>query len=69
MENVYITKVIKTGNSLSVVIPVAYLRAYGLQRGDQVIFGSVTEKIIGIHKLSSNELLELKNASAGATAI
>ncbi len=68
VENIYITKVIKTGNSLSVVIPKSYLRAYNLQRGDQVIFGSVTENIIGIHKLNSNELLQLKNASAGAIA-
>lgn len=36
MEPLKITKIIKIGTSLGVVLPLNYLDATGLQRGDQV---------------------------------
>lgn len=36
MEPLYITKIVKVGTSLGIVIPINYLDATGLQRGDQV---------------------------------
>ena len=36
MEPLKITKIIKVGTSLGVVLPISYLEATGLQRGDQV---------------------------------
>lgn len=56
MQNVYITKVIKTGNSLSVVIPKPFLKAYNLERGDQIVFGQLDENYIALHKLTARDL-------------
>lgn len=36
MEPLKITKIVKVGTSLGVVLPINYLEATGLKRGDQV---------------------------------
>lgn len=60
METVRITKVIKTGNSLGVVIPKELLTALNLLRGDQVLFGIYNQNSIVIRKLEADELLAIK---------
>lgn len=49
--NTYITKIVRVGTSLGVVIPKEFLTAYKLQRGDQVVFVCVDDDIVGIAKL------------------
>lgn len=56
MERIRITKIIKSGTSLAVVIPKSILEALELQRGDQVVFGIVDSKTIAIRKVSGEEL-------------
>jgi len=60
MEIVRITKVIKTGNSLCIVIPKEILIALSLQRGDQVIFGIYDDHSLVVRKLQACELQVLK---------
>jgi antitoxin component of MazEF toxin-antitoxin module len=60
MERVRITKVIKSGTSLAVVIPKSVLEAVELERGDQVVFGIVDDKTIAIRKISGEELKAIR---------
>lgn len=60
METVRITKVIRTGNSLCIVIPKEILVALNLLRGDQVVFGIYDENSLVIRKLQNRELLAFK---------
>lgn len=60
MERVIITRIIKTGNSLCVVIPKNILTAMQLQRGDQVAFGIFDENTLAISKLSQADILKIK---------
>jgi hypothetical protein len=60
MEYLRTTKIIKTGNSLCVVLPKTILRALTIERGDQVVFGIVDEKTIAIRKINLEELKLLK---------
>ena len=54
------TKVIKTGTSLCIVIPKEILNALTLQRGDQVVFGIYDAHSLVVRKIQSCELLALK---------
>lgn len=63
MKIVQISKIIKTGNSLCVVIPKNILNALALQRGDQVVFGIYNENSLVIRKIESEELLALKQTN------
>ena len=54
------TKVIKTGTSLCIVIPKEILNALTLQRGDQVVFGIYDAHSLVVRKIQSSELLALK---------
>ena len=56
MSNIIITKVVKTGNSLTVVIP----KNICIQRGDQVSFGVYSDDVICIRKITQRDLLNLK---------
>lgn len=56
MERIRITKIIKSGTSLAIVIPKSILEAFKLERGDQVVFGYIDDKTIAIRKISSEEL-------------
>jgi antitoxin component of MazEF toxin-antitoxin module len=69
MEYLRITKVIKTGTSLCVVIPKEILTALRIERGDQVAFGIHDENSLVIRKITQEEILRINLASAGATAI
>jgi antitoxin component of MazEF toxin-antitoxin module len=60
MERLIITRIIKTGNSLCVVLPKNILHALKLERGDQVVFGILDDQSLVIHKLSQSDLLKLK---------
>lgn len=56
MEQIRITKIIRNGTSLSVVIPKEILQALKIQRGDQVAFSILNERSIVISKISSEEI-------------
>ena len=60
MERLIITRIIKTGNSLCVVLPKNILHALKLERGDQVVFGIYDEQSLVIRKVSQSELSALK---------
>lgn len=56
MEQIRITKVIRTGTSLCVVIPKEILQALKIERGDQVCFGIYDNNSLVIRKISSDEV-------------
>lgn len=60
MENIKITKIIKTGTSLCVVIPKSIRHALNFERGDQVVFGILDDQSLVIRKLSYEDLIKLK---------
>lgn len=60
MSNLIVSKVTKTGNSLTVVIPRNICNALSIQRGDQVSFGVYSDDVICIRKISQRDLLTLK---------
>jgi len=60
METIKLTRVIKTGTSLCVVIPKNILHALHIQRGDNVVLRAVSEDTIILHKISDEEILKLK---------
>lgn len=60
MEYLTITKIIKTGNSLCVVIPKKILIALKIERGDQVVFGIYDKDTLAIRKISRDDLQKLK---------
>lgn len=55
MEQIRITKVIRTGTSLCVVIPKEILHALKIERGDQVFFSIYDENSLILHKISHEE--------------
>lgn len=60
MENIILTKVTRTGNSLTIVIPKNVCTALNIQRGDQMSFGVYSDDVICIKKLTQRELQNLK---------
>lgn len=60
MEKIQLTKIIKVGNSLGVIIPKNILTALNIQRDDQIAFGIYADDVICIHKVSYEDLLKLK---------
>lgn len=60
MDNIIITKIIKTGNSLCVVIPTSLRKALSFQRGDYVILQPTAENTLSARKLSSKEIQQIK---------
>lgn len=67
MNQLRITKVLKTGNSLSIVIPREVRDALGIQRGDQMSFGIYSDDVICIRKISHRDLLKLKPQQSHAS--
>ncbi len=55
MSDLYISKIIRTGNSLCVVIPKNILHALNLQRGDQVVFGISAGDVLMIKKITNED--------------
>lgn len=62
MEYIRTTKIIKTGNSLCIVIPKEILNAVKLERGDQVVFGIFGYEGILLRKIKPEELQLIKLA-------
>lgn len=59
MEQIRITKIIRTGTSLCVVIPKEILQALKIERGDQVAFGIYDFNSIIIRKITGEEFKKL----------
>ena len=60
METIFITKIIKVGDSHGVIIPVNILNAYHWQRGDIVIFGFAADQVLFLKRPSDIELQKIK---------
>ena len=60
MIEVQMTKVIKNGNSLAVVVPINILRELKIQRGDTIAFAVAEGDIIMMRRVSDAEKLQLK---------
>lgn len=54
------TKVIKVGTSLGIIIPKSLLTDLNILRGDHVVFGLFSEGQFFVRKLSTNELRQLR---------
>lgn len=52
MEPIRITKILKIGNSIGVVVPKHVFGSIGLQRGDQVMLSITEDNILCIKKLN-----------------
>ena len=60
MENLYITKVSRFGNSLGVIIPIELLRGLEIQRGDSLVFTPISSGRFMAAHLDSEKIKELK---------
>ena len=60
MEHVDITKVLKVGTSLGIIIPKRILTSCGIERGDHIVFGLFSEGQFFVRKLSQKELQHLR---------
>jgi len=60
MENINLTKVIRTGSSLGVVIPVNVIRAMGWERGDILVYTFISDNTLGLKRLSDQEIKTLR---------
>ena len=69
MEILKVSKIMRVGSSLSIVIPVNILSALNWKRGDFVFFQMLPSGSMVVTKLSDSDIIKLKNSSAGETAI
>ena len=60
METLHTTKIIKTGTSLGIVLPVAILNGLALLRGDRLVIAIGNNNTIILRKLSDKEIRDLK---------
>lgn len=60
MQTIFITKIIRVGNSLGVLIPSEILKGYHWERGDILVFGFAGQDHLYIKKLSDKEINDLK---------
>lgn len=60
MEIMYVSKVIKIGNSLGLVVPIQILRANKMERGDMIVFGFQGTEQIFFRKISDEEIKRIK---------
>ena len=60
MENLHITKVVRHGDSLGIIIPVEVLRGVGLQRGDTLLLGMFSPGQFTAALLSDEKIKQLK---------
>ena len=56
MQYIRVSKIIKNGTSLAVVIPKEILVALKMQRGDQIAFGIYNENTLTITKINPQDL-------------
>lgn len=62
MERLYTSKIIKTGTSLALVIPVPVLRGLGFARGDILVFGIYEAGSFSCRRIRHDEIRSLKPA-------
>ncbi len=60
MINFQITKLVRVGTSLAVVIPVNILRDLKLERGDQIVFAIAESDVLCMRKITDAEKLQIK---------
>ena len=60
MENVVMTKVIRVGTSLGIIIPKTLLQQLDIQRGDTVVYGCYGPGQCLVRRLSEAELKHLR---------
>ncbi len=60
MQKITLTKIVKVGNGLYTRIPIAYLRALNIDRGDYIIAEVYSDDCIVLRKVTDDELSELK---------
>lgn len=60
MQIMYISKVLKIGNSLGLVVPIEILRAHKIERGDTVVFGFAGNGQIFFRKITDQEIQNIK---------
>jgi antitoxin component of MazEF toxin-antitoxin module len=56
MQYIRVSKIIKNGTSLAVVIPKEILVALKMQRGDQIAFGIYNDNTLTITKVNPQDL-------------
>ena len=56
MQYLQTTKIIRTGNSLCIVLPKNILTGAGLARGDQVAFGIAGPNTLAIYRLTREQV-------------
>ena len=64
MEELHITKIVKMGNSLGIIIPSNILKGYKWERGDRLIFGMTADNVLSVKRPSDKEFKELKKIKA-----
>lgn len=62
MERIYLTKIVKIGTSLGVVLPKEILAACMWDRGDYISFGVIAGPTLVARQLSDQEVKRLKPA-------
>lgn len=60
MLDISTAKIIKIGTAKGIIIPVAIMRALGLERGDYLVFGVFQNGQFAARKVSPAELQSLK---------
>ena len=60
MENLYITKVVRVGNSLGVIIPKNILVGINFKRGDTIMFSEYAPGQVMLRCLTDIEIRNLK---------
>lgn len=60
MEPLHITKLVRTGTSNAIVVPVNILAGLGWKRGDNLIFTFATNEQLVVRKISDEQVRMLK---------
>lgn len=60
MEDIYTTKIIRSGTSLAVIVPKNVLSGLGWQRGDRVVFTFDYNDTLIVKKLDDETIRRLK---------
>lgn len=60
MEEIYITKIVKVGNSKAVVIPTNVMDGLRWERGDRVIFTFAGDDQLIVRRISDEAIRKLK---------
>ena len=57
------TKIVRVGSSLGVIVPVNILRGMNWQRGDVLVFSPMDNDVLALKRLSDKEVRELRDIS------